>query len=692
MPPRPPPPAASLDDTLAAPLTSLRGLGGKRAAAWHAVGVSNVRELLAWPPRRHLRFERPQPIATLSAGQDAVVRVVLQRKQASGRRGIVATRLFVRDESGELCAALFGPRWLAQAFGRHEELVLRGTVQRRGDSLELLVRQWLHAEELPPADVGAPDVLLQPHYELPDAIAPRLHRRCVRAALAAAATALAAPLPEHARSRISPEGSAPTTLGELFMQLHFPRSEADALAARRQLALDAAIAIQWRLAARRTSRPRRRGGALAAAGRWCAEYVAAWPHAPTADQRQALAELVTDYARPTAMARLLSGDVGTGKTLVALLPLVVAARTGRQGALLAPTELLARQHHATLTALAERLRLPPPRLLVAGSDAAPDRRSITEPWVVGTHRLFAERSAFTDLGAVVVDEQHKFGVQQRGRLLRKGEAPDLLLVSATPIPRTLAQTLFGHLDPSFLRERPFARRQVRTELVFGSARAQLADRLRAEVAAGGKVFLVCPAIAAGGAARGRAAAERVFPWVERELRGAASVALLHGRLTGDEKQARLAAFAASTVRVLVATVVVEVGIDVPDATMVVALDADRFGLSQLHQLRGRVGRRGDPATCLVVSADPAEEARVRLEAFAAEDDGFRLAELDLRQRGPGELFGLRQHGLAGSLYPEALLDPELLERARAAVAAGACKSLLGKPFESLPVASSEAIW
>ncbi|MBM4016101.1 MAG: hypothetical protein FJ293_14210 [Planctomycetes bacterium] len=333
-------------------------------------------------------------------------------------------------------------------------------------------------------------------------------------------------------------------------------------------------------------------------------------------------------------------------------------------------------------------------LLAAGAGAA-GAGEVAAPLVIGTHRLFAERVVFRDLAAVVVDEQHKFGVAQRGRLLAKGVAPDLLLVSATPIPRTLAQTLFGHLDPSFLRERPGPPRQVRTELLFGAARATLAERLRAEVAAGGKVFVVCPAITAappGESGRRRASAERVAPWVADLLAGRAEVALLHGRLAPEAKQERLDAFAAGRVRVLVATVVVEVGLDVPDASMVVVLDADRLGLSQLHQLRGRVGRRGAPATCLVVSAEPSAAAAARLAAFAGEDDGFRLAEQDLLERGPGELFGLRQHGAAAGLYPEALLDPALHGAAREAVAAGVCKSLLGKPFGTAPVASAEAIW
>lgn len=704
-PSRPPSPTSLL-----APLEGVRGLGPKRIAAWATFDIATLADLLRWPPRRHVRFAPPTAIAALPATGEATLRVQLVRKQASGRRGIVATRLTVADASGELGCVMFGPRWLASAFARHEELLLRASApplsEARGARSDWIVRGWLHAEEL--ATLPAAAAAYQPHYELPDEVAPRLHRRCLRALLAAPLEELAAPLPAAVRAR----SGGLATLRDLFTALHFPRDDAEAAAARRCFAFEEAVAIQERLAIGRAARPLRPlahgeelQGTLAT---WLADYLAAWPEPCTADQLHALDELVGDYGRPQAMARVLSGEVGSGKTRVALFPLVVAARRGRQGALLAPTELLARQHHATLTRLAAALRLPPPQLLVAGETgesgdpgavaaALPTRSSrrrtaVDAPFVVGTHRLFAEPLSFRDLAAVVIDEQHKFGVRQRGRLLDKGTTPDLLLVSATPIPRTLAQTLLGHLDRSQLRVRPFGPLRIDCELLAGERRRELGARLRSELAAGGKIFVVCPAIAASGKPGGRAAAERVAPWVAREVAGATPVALLHGRLDGAEKRARLADFAEGRARVLVATVVIEVGLDIPDATMVVVLDADRFGLAQLHQIRGRVGRRGERARCLLVSQEPSPAAHERLLEFGRLDDGFALAELDLRLRGPGELLGTRQHGVLAGLYPEALLDPELVEAARAAVAAGARKSLPGHPFGASAVASTEAIW
>ncbi len=674
------------------PIERLKGLGPKRAAAWRAAGVATLAELLRWPPRRHALFPAATAIAALQDGAAACIQVVVERRHGSGRRGVVATRFDVKDESGAIAAILFGPRWLVRSFRRGERVLLRGERRPRAGALEFLVRAWLHEEELPDSSEPA----FQPHYALPEGIAPRLHRRLLRAAL----TALAEPLSKEVPPWSEPATGARSSLHELLTSLHFPRSDAARSAARRAFALEAAIAVQRRLAALRRTRARRLSPPVAAAPEWLAEYVAALPFEPTGDQRQALDEIAHDLASPAAMARLLSGDVGSGKSAVAFFPLYAAARAGRQAALLAPTELLARQHHATLASLLPRLRIAAPALVSAGSEAAATRRPrdamlVEAPIVVGTHRLLSAPVRFHDLAAVVVDEQHKFGVKQRWRLLEKGRRPDLLLVSATPIPRTLAHTLFGHLDLSLLAQRPFDRRQVTTELLVGDARRDLGARLRAELERGGKAFVVCPAIAAAEeGARRPVAAERIAPWLRRELGAGHPLELLHGRLAPDEKQRRLDAFSRGELRVVVATVVVEVGIDVPDATLAVVLAAERFGLSQLHQLRGRIGRRGHPAACLLVSADPSDEALARLEKFARIDDGFELAELDFELRGPGELFGTRQHGLEGALYPEALLNPELVALAKQLAPEPQCgrKSALAKPFGDPRVATSAGIW
>jgi ATP-dependent DNA helicase RecG len=674
--------AATTELALDTPIDRLKGLGPKRAAAWNAEGVERVEQLLRWPPRRHVAFAAATPIAALVDGQAACIRATVRRRKGSGRRGVVATRLEVEDESGGIAAILFGPRWLATAFARDEVVLLRGEARSRERGREFLVRAWLHGEELPAANAPA----LQPQYALPEGIAPRFHRRLLRALLERLAPPLAREVPPWATAATGRARS----LHEWLVALHFPVDDAERLAARRAFALEAAIAIQRRLQALRAARAPRRTAPHAAAG-FLPQFMEALPFAPTGDQRRALEEIAGDLGAARPMARLLSGDVGSGKSAVAWFPLIAAARAGRQGALLAPTEILARQHERMLASLLPRLGLPPPRLLASGAERP---AALDAPIVVGTHRLLSAPVRFRDLAAVVVDEQHKFGVRQRWRLFEKGGQPDLLLVSATPIPRTLAHALLGHLDLSLLAQRPFAARQVRTELLLGEARRGLAERMKQEMARGGKAFVVCPAIAGGEtSARGLASAESVAPWLVQQLGREVEVALLHGRLDPQQKQARLDAFASGSVRVLVATVVVEVGIDVPDATLAVILGAERFGLSQMHQIRGRIGRRGLPAVCLVVSAEPGEEARSRLDAFASTDDGFALAELDFAQRGPGELLGTRQHGALQALFPEALLDPALVELARSlAESEGPRKSVDGKPFRGRTVAGSAAIW
>ncbi len=676
------------DLTLDAPLDRLKGIGPKRATLLRASGLATVADLLRLPPHRHVTFAAPTPIAELVAGTPATIRVRIRRRKGSGRRGVVASRLDVEDASGALAAFVFGPRWLVHQYATGEEVVLFGESRRRDGALTFLVRGTLHQEELPPE----PRAVLLPVYRLPEGLAPRLHRRLLRFACAELSRELAAIRPAWVEAALG----HPASLAELDQWLHFPADRPEAARARRAFAFAAAAELQARLLRERRIRAARPGGAYPGVERELAAYRAALPFALTADQERALADAAGDLAAPEAMSRLLTGDVGSGKTAVALFPLIVAARAGRQGALLAPTEILARQHARTLATLAAELALPPPQLCVAG-DGKSGRAPLAAPLIVGTHRLFSTATRFRDLAAVVVDEQHKFGVRQRFRLWAKGERPDLLLVSATPIPRTLALTLFGHLDLSVLAQRPFDGRNITSELLLGEARRGVAARIRAEVERGGKVFVVCPAIAAG-EEKGRAAAETFAPWLAARLAAPDQLALLHGRMDSATKQTRIDDFTAGRLRVLVATVVVEVGIDVPDATLAVVLGADRFGLSQLHQIRGRVGRRGAPAGCLLVATDPGETTKARLEAFAATDDGFRLAEMDLEQRGPGELLGTLQHGLTAGLYPEALTDASLIAAARdwavqaAAHGGDRCKSSLSKPFRGRAVATSDWIW
>jgi ATP-dependent DNA helicase RecG len=478
-------------------------------------------------------------------------------------------------------------------------------------------------------------------------------------------------------------------LAELFRWLHQPQSAQQWQRAGRVLGFEELVRMQEGLLRLRRRRTLRLRPSYEGLSELLQRYRRSLPFELNAHQNAALQEVAADLQADQAMSRMLTGDVGSGKTVVACFPLLVAAHHGLRGALLVPTEILARQHVETLRPILQEWQLPAPVLLSRGSDASAEEGLV----LVGTHRLISARLTLPDLAVVVVDEQHKFGVRQRFHLWNKGVRPDLLLASATPIPRTLALTLFGHMDHSQLSE-PVRPRKVTTEVLHGAARSQLADRIAQEAQSGGRVFVVCPAVARSSSRANLPSAEQMAPWLRQRLPPSCVVAMVHGRLDPKDKIDRLQEFAAGRCQVLVATVVVEVGLDIPDASMAVILGAERFGLAQLHQIRGRVGRSGRPASCLVVSAQPSTEVLQRLRSFAAVENGFELAERDLQQRGPGELLGLRQHGIFRTRFPVDFSDTALLERARdlARARLGGPKPLQKKEFRSDGVASDSWIW
>jgi ATP-dependent DNA helicase RecG len=450
--------------------------------------------------------------------------------------------------------------------------------------------------------------------------------------------------------------------------MHFPEEPGERDEARRRLAFEELFLLELALAARRLSRiAAARAEPLSGGGELIESWLAALPFAPTDDQRRAFGAIDADLGSGHPMQRLLMGEVGSGKTVVALHALLRAAGSGAQAALMAPTETLAEQHLMTLDALLGGLT---PIALLTGSTPAARRREILErlesgelQLVVGTHALIEDPVRFRSLALCVVDEQHRFGVRQRGALDAKGPGelrPHVLHMTATPIPRTLALTAFGDLDVTVLREQPAGRRPVETFVARGTrARARAYERAREEIRAGRQVFVVCPLVEESDSLQAAAAtteAERLRTGEFREHR----VELIHGQMSTRDKQAAMAAFAAGEADVLVATSVIEVGIDVPNATVMVIEAAERYGLSQLHQLRGRVGRGGHPSVCILFG-DP---ALPRLEALARESDGFALAEIDLELRGAGELLGTRQSGLPQFRVARIPEDAELIERAR----------------------------
>ena len=453
--------------------------------------------------------------------------------------------------------------------------------------------------------------------------------------------------------------------------LHAPR-EASALEpsspVRQRLAYDELLANQLALALVRRNMRARAGRAMKAGGGLLARMEQAIGFGLTAGQRRAVDEILADMARPERMLRLLQGDVGSGKTAVALMAMTAAAGAGAQAALMVPSSILARQHHATIAPLAERAGLK--ALLLTGDDKGAARReklaaiaSGEAHFVIGTHALFQQAVQFHDLGLVVVDEQHRFGVHQRLALQAKGrQRPDLLVMTATPIPRTLALTLYGDMESSLLKEKPAGRKPVKTSVMPLERLMEVVEHLRKAIAAGARAYWVCPLVEESEQLAFTSAEERFAMLVEM-LPG--KVGLAHGRMKGEEREKVVGAFRDGEISLLVATTVVEVGVDVPEATIMIIENAERFGLAQLHQLRGRVGRSGRPSSCLLLYRGPlSETARKRLSVMRETDDGFVIAEADMKLRGTGELLGARQSGMPRFRLADLALHGELLAAAR----------------------------
>lgn len=648
----------------------------KLAEGLHTLGIETVGELLEHLPRDR---REARAIAQLRPGEQATVAVEVESIAARpvrrrGMRPLVEATVF--DETGRMGAAFFNQPWLVDRYRPGTRLLLHGKARSGG---RFAVVHHAPGGEL----AGAPAAGAIAHYPAAVGVSSTQLAALVREHRGALAD-VAEPLPARMRAaECLPDRAA------ALSAMHFPRSGEEAEAARARLAFEELLLAQLALLRRRVLRGSGTAAALAGTreltARWLEELL---PFAPTADQRAAIAAIDVDLARTRPMQRLLMGEVGSGKTVVALYALLRAVEHGMQGVLMAPTETLAEQHFATLQALVPEALLP--SALLTGSTPARRRADLLGKLatgelklVVGTHALIEDDVVFDRLAVAVVDEQHRFGVRQRAALDRKGPiaqsasaapssssssiplahtrlAPHVLHMTATPIPRTLALTEYGDLDVTRLRELPKGRRPIATHVAASAAeRARAYERIREELRAGRQAYVVCPLVEESQELEARAATaeyERLRAGELREFR----VELLHGQLRPREKRETMARFAAGAVDVLVATTVIEVGIDVPNATVMLVENAERYGISQLHQLRGRIGRGEHPSVCLLLGPRNAR----RLRALAEHGDGFELAEIDLRLRGEGELAGTRQHGQAEPRVAILPQDEALLERAR----------------------------
>jgi ATP-dependent DNA helicase RecG len=625
--------------------------------ALEKLGIHTWGDLIEHLPHAHRDRREVRPVADLAPGEEATVAVAVRgvtvRPMRDRRRKRVEARVF--DDSGPMVAVWFNQPWIARQLGEGAAVVLHGKLRRRGEF-------WVTEHEQFGDGLAVRSVGLVPVHPATEGISAARLRELMWEARPRMA-AVVEPLPAALRvaERLPDRPAA-------LEAVHFPESEEEEQGARRRLAFDELFLLQLAVAGRRRARREgKRARPLAARGVVVDRWRWSLPFELTGDQVAAMAEIDADLAGERPMQRLLMGEVGSGKTVVALAAMLRAVENGAQAALMAPTETLAEQHHRTLDTLLGGVI---PLELLTGSTPAGRRRGLLArlgngelQLVVGTHALIEDPVEFRDLAVVVVDEQHRFGVRQRAALDAKapeGLTPHALHMTATPIPRTLSLTAYGDLDATVLRELPKGRRPVETYVVDGArARARAYERIREEIAAGRQCFVVCPLVEESEALQARAATAEFERLRESEFRDQ-RVELIHGQLPSKAKAAAMEAFARGEADVLVATSVIEVGIDVPNATVMLIEAAERYGLSQLHQLRGRVGR-GEHASLCILFGDPRLS---RLEAIATESDGFRLAEIDLELRGAGDVLGTRQHGLPEFRVARLPEDAELLVRAR----------------------------
>ena len=657
---------------LATPLQFVKGIGPQRAKLLANLGLHTVEDALYYLPTRHEDRSQLTPLRSLKPNDVTTVSGTIRAISPPPRgRPRVPLSVLLSDGTGFLTCVWFGQAYLERQFQRGQRLIVHGKAQRyRSGPLQMQVKDFEIVEDeagdgaAEPGDETLHTGRLVPVYGLTRGLTARPMRRMMKRLVDGYVDGLDDPLPDALRARHHLE-----LLSLALRAGHFPKTDADYASARRRLVYDEFLLLQLGLAIRRHRQGRQPGLAMNPPGALARRLLAALPFAHTPAQERVWREIRMDMAEPYPMNRLLQGDVGSGKTVVAALAILTAVESGYQTALMAPTEILAEQHLMTLTQLLEPLAVEVALLTNAVKGKARERVQAgtadgTIACVVGTHALVQGGVRFRRLGLAVVDEQHRFGVNQRATLRRKGESPDVLVMTATPIPRTLALTLYGDLEVSVIDELPPGRKPVVTKARTESARRQIYGFLREQVSAGRQVYVVYPLVEESEAIDLRAATE-MADRLQREVFADLRVGLLHGRMAFAEKDRVMREFKAGALHILVSTTVIEVGIDVPNASVMLIEHAERFGLSQLHQLRGRVGRGPWKSYCILLSGAASEDARRRLDAMTATTDGFRIAEADLALRGPGDFFGTRQSGLPEFRVADLLRDAAVLEEARA---------------------------
>lgn len=644
------------------PVTTLSGIGAVKAKQLSNLGIETLYDLISYFPRDYEDRTRLFTIDHLEPGTPACFEamVVTQPKTSHIRKGLDLTKLTVADATGRLNLTFFNQSYVADQLEYGESYIFYGNLDGGLIGTQMTNPTF---ERLDAAGVTTRRIM--PIYGLTAGIGPRLLTRCIRQAL----DVCRAHLPE-----ILPPALLETygllDVWAAYESIHWPESFEALEAARHRLIFEEFFIFSLGLLIVRAKRMQTARPAYTQLD--LSPFLSALPFDLTGAQIRAVAEILRDFSRQTPMNRLIQGDVGSGKTMIAAAAAYCTAVNGYQTALMAPTEILAEQHYQHLQPLFERLGIP--AVLLTGSLSAAAKREAkvkiqdgSARLVIGTHALLTGDVVFGNLDLVIADEQHRFGVSQRASLSEKGNAPHLLVMSATPIPRTLALILYGDLDVSIVDELPPGRQAIDTFLVGEGMRARMNAFIRRQVEEGHQVYIVCPAVEENEDASMKSA-EVWAQTLQQVLYPDLHVGLIHGRMKGEDKERVMTQFAAGQIEILVATTVIEVGMDVPNATLMVIENADRFGLSQLHQLRGRVGRGSAKSYCVLFTDSRNPDTLARLKAFSKTNNGFQIAEADLKLRGPGDFFGHRQHGLPMFKVANLSCDLPTLKDAQAAAA------------------------
>ena len=638
----------------------LKGIGEKTEALFLRIGVNTIEDLIRYYPRGYDIFEDPVPISQLEEGNTAAVTgAVFGRIQVSGNQRLQITTLYLKDLTGTLKVIWFRMPFLRNTLGKGGPITLRGRVVRKREGLVMEHPEIYY----PSAKYEEKRHSMQPVYSLTAGLTNNAVIKAVKQALDCVSEKMNI-LPRKVEEKY---GFPPYV--QAVQTMHFPQNKESFIRARERFAFEEFLIFILSLRRMKHSEIRVENPFSLPDHPLLARFLDQLPYQLTSAQKRVWEEIRADMQGPTVMSRLVQGDVGSGKTVIAFLALLLAGLNGCQGALMAPTEVLARQHFETISGMLKRYSIPLKAELLTGSMTAQQKRKAYEKIesgsvsiIIGTHALIQEKVHYKNLALVVTDEQHRFGVRQREALAGKGRSPHILVMSATPIPRTLAIILYGDLDISVIDEMPKNRLPIKNCVVDTSYRETAYRFMKKQVQEGRQCYVICPMVEESE----KLEAENVMDYssmLSEEMGDQIRVGSLHGRMKQQEKDEIMDSFGRNEIQILVSTTVVEVGIDVPNATVMLIENAERFGLAQLHQLRGRVGRGQYQSYCIFMSPSKSKETKERLEILNHSNDGFFIAGEDLRLRGPGDLFGIRQSGILDFQTADVFQDAKLLQAA-----------------------------